>query len=36
MLVPAGELQMGSHPDYKRGYACQEWELALPTAYLDV
>lgn len=37
ILIPAGEFQMGCHPDHNGGYSCEEEEGELPlhAVYLD-
>jgi formylglycine-generating enzyme required for sulfatase activity len=35
VYIPAGEFQMGCHPDYNGGHDCREIELPLHTVYLD-
>jgi formylglycine-generating enzyme required for sulfatase activity len=35
VFVPAGEFQMGCHPDHNGGYGCSSWQLPLHTVYLD-
>jgi formylglycine-generating enzyme required for sulfatase activity len=35
MLIPAGEFQMGCHPDHNGGYPCYFGETPLHTVYLD-
>jgi formylglycine-generating enzyme required for sulfatase activity len=35
ILIPAGEFQMGCHPDHNDGSPCYFWQLPLHTVYLD-
>jgi formylglycine-generating enzyme required for sulfatase activity len=35
LFIPAGEFQMGCHPDHNDNYVCPNWELPLHSVYLD-
>ena len=35
VFVPAGDFQMGCHPDHNGGYSCYYDELPMHTVYLD-
>ena len=35
VFIPAGDFQMGCHPDHNGGYSCSSWQLPMHTVYLD-